>query len=101
MEKAFYLDRIASHDVEVIVPEALDRIAVHDAIFNELALSVCSEDTRQRFREIIASLIAAGSQGIIWGCTELELLVSQSDSPVPVFPTARLHAEAAVEFALR
>ncbi|MDI6024273.1 aspartate/glutamate racemase family protein [Leucobacter sp. UT-8R-CII-1-4] len=101
MEKAFYRDRIASHGVEVIVPEPLDRKTVHDAIFHELALGICSEDTRNELREIIATLVKEGAQGIILGCTELELLVSQSDSPVPVFPTARLHAEAAVEFALK
>lgn len=100
MEKAFYRDRIAAHGIDVIVPEALDRRAVHDAIFHELALGICSDTTRARFQQIIAALIAEGAEGIILGCTEIELLVSQEDSPVPVFPTARLHAEAAVEFAL-
>lgn len=100
MEKSFYRDRIASHGVEVIVPEALDRQIVHEAIFTELALGICSDSTRARFQEIIAGLIAEGAEGIILGCTEIELLVSQKDSSVPVFPTARLHAEAAVELAL-
>ena len=100
MEKAFYRDRIASHDVEVIVPSEEDRSAVHRAIFDELAVGVSSETTRARFRNIIESLVAAGAEGIILGCTEIELLVTQADSPVPVFPTAKLHIEAAVDLAL-
>ena len=100
MEKAFYRDRIASHGVEVIVPNEDDRQAVHRAIFEELAVGVSSETTRARFRSIIDSLVAEGAEGIILGCTEIELLVTQADSPVPVFPTAKLHIAAAVDFAL-
>ena len=100
MEKAFYRDRIASHGVEVIVPGEEDRQAVHRAIFDELAVGVSSESTRARFRSIIDSLVAEGAEGIILGCTEIELLVMQADSPVPVFPTAKLHIEAAVDLAL-
>lgn len=101
MEKAFYRDRIASHGVDVIVPGDEDRQIVHRAIFEELAVGVCSEATRAEFQRIIASLVTEGAEGIILGCTEIELLVSQSDSPAPVFPTAKLHIEAAVNFALR
>jgi aspartate racemase len=84
----------------VVVPESEDRNTVHRAIFEELALGVCSEATRREFQRIIASLVAEGAEGIILGCTEIELLISESDSPVPVFPTAKLHIEAAVDFAL-
>lgn len=100
MEKAFYRERIASHGLEVIVPAEDDRRAIHRAIFEELAVGVVSDETRMQFRGIIKRLIAAGAQGIILGCTEIELLISEADSPVPVFPTARLHIEAAVEQAL-
>ena len=100
MEKAFYRDRIAGHGIEVIVPDADDRALIHRAIFDELAMGVVSDRTRQAFRAIIDRLIAEGAEGVILGCTEIELLIAQSDSPVPVFPTARLHVEAAVEFAL-
>lgn len=100
MEKDFYRDRIASHGIEVIVPEVEDRQAVHQAIFGELALGVCSDETRKKFREIITKLVAEGAEGIILGCTEIELLVTQADSSVPVFPTAKLHIEAAVDLAL-
>ncbi len=100
MEKRFYRDRIASHGLEVAVPGAEDRALVHEAIFEELALGVVSDETRARFRGIIDALVAEGAEGIILGCTEIELLIGEADSPVPVFPTARLHIEAAVDWAL-
>ncbi len=100
MEKDFYRDRISTHGLEVIVPGDEDRRVIHQAIFGELALGVCSEETRNQFRRIITELVADGAQGIILGCTEIELLVTQDDSSVPVFPTAKLHIEAAVELAL-
>lgn len=100
MEKSFYRDRIASHGIEVIVPGPEDRGVLHEAIFGELALGIIREDTRVRFQEIIATLVEDGAEGIILGCTEIELLIGENDCPVPVFPTARLHVEAAVERAL-
>ncbi len=100
MEKDFYRDRIAAHGIEVIVPGEADRAEIHRAIFTELAVGVVSDETRAGFREIIGRLIAEGAEGVILGCTEIELLIGQCDSPVPVFPTARLHIEAAVERAL-
>lgn len=100
MEKRFYRDRIASHGVRVHVPSAEDRTIVHRAIFDELAVGVCSDTTREQFRAIIDRLVSEGAKGIILGCTEIELLVTQDDSPVPIFPTAQLHIQAAVDLAL-
>lgn len=100
MEKPFYRERIAGHGLEVLVPGEADRAEIHRAIFQELAVGVVSDETRAAFRGIIDRLVAQGAEGVILGCTEIELLVDQADSPVPVFPTARLHIEAAVERAL-
>lgn len=100
MEKAFYRDRIEQHGLSVLVPDAADRATVHHAIFAELALGVVREETRAAFQAIIGRLVAAGAEGVILGCTEIELLVRQEDSPVPVFPTARIHMETATELAL-
>ncbi|MYW68148.1 amino acid racemase [Streptomyces sp. SID8379] len=100
MEQAFYRDRLASHDLEVLTPDADSRALVHRVIYEELCLGVVREDSREAYRKVIAELVAAGAQGIVLGCTEIELLVTESDSPVPLFPTARLHAEAAVSLAL-
>ena len=100
MEQAFYRDRLASHGLEVLVPDDADRDLVHRVIYDELVVGVVREESREAYRQVIARLVADGAQGVVLGCTEIELLVGQADSPVPVFPTARLHVEAAVEAAL-
>ncbi|HSU74560.1 MAG TPA: aspartate/glutamate racemase family protein [Terrabacter sp.] len=100
MEQAFLRDRLGAHGLEVLVPEADDRALVHRVIYDELCLGVVTEESRRAYREIIGRLVDAGAEGIILGCTEIELLIDQADSTVPVFPTTRLHVEAAVSAAL-
>ncbi|WHT15837.1 aspartate/glutamate racemase family protein [Crossiella sp. CA-258035] len=101
MEQEFYRDRLAGHGLEVIVPEAADRELVHRVIYDELCQGVVREESRARYREVMARLEAAGAEGIILGCTEIEMLVGDGDSELPLFPTTRLHAVAAVAEALR
>jgi aspartate racemase len=100
MEQDFYRDRLAGHGLDVLVPDADDRAEVHRIIYDELCRGVIREESRQRYRQVIDRLVAAGAEGIILGCTEIELLIGPPDSPVPVFPTTRLHVEAAVTAAL-
>lgn len=100
MEEPFYRDRMATHGIEVVMPVPDDRAVVHDVIYGELVVGVVSATSRDRFREIIARLAETGAEGVILGCTEIELLVAQEDSPVPVFASTALHAQAAVDFAL-
>ena len=100
MEQDFYRDRLAGHGLRVLVPEADDRAEVHRVIYEELCLGVVREESREAYRQVIGRLVEAGAQGVVLGCTEIELLVGQDDSPVPVFPTTRLHVEAAVTAAL-
>ena len=100
MEQDFYRGRLASHGLTVLVPGAEDRAEVHRVIYEELCLGEVREASRQAYRKVIARLAQAGAEGVILGCTEIELLVGPEDSPVPVFPTTRLHIEAAVEQAL-
>jgi len=101
MEQDFYRGRLESqHGIDVIVPDEGERELVHRVIYDELCLGVISDTSRERYRESIARLVERGAEGIIFGCTEIGLLVSQADSPVPVFDTAQIHAAAAVEFAL-
>jgi len=100
MEKAFYRDRLAGHGVEVLVPDAEDRALVHRVIYSELCLGVVDPASRQAYRGVIERLVAAGAEGVVLGCTEIELLVGAEDSAVPLYPTTRLHVEAAVEKAL-
>jgi aspartate racemase len=100
MEQDFYRDRLAGHGLRVLVPDADDRAQVHRIIYDELCRGVILEESRQIYREVIGRLVAAGARGVILGCIEIELLVGPADSPVPVFPTTRLHVEAAVTAAL-
>ena len=100
MEQNFYRDRMASHGLTLIVPEDDDRALVHRVIFDELCQGVVSEASRAAYQDVISRLVKRGAQGVILGCTEIELLVGPRDSDVPVFPTTRLHIEAAVNHAL-
>ncbi|MET1071688.1 MAG: aspartate/glutamate racemase family protein, partial [Umezawaea sp.] len=101
MEQAFYRERLEGHGVRVLVPGEEDRGFVHRVIYEELCLGVVLEASREGYREVIGRLVDQGAQGVVLGCTEIELLVGGEDSSVPVFPTTRLHVEAAVEWALR
>ena len=100
MEQRFYIERLEQRGVSVVVPNADDRAFVHQVIYDELVLGVIKDESRQGYREVIGRLIDAGAEGVILGCTEIELLVGTTDSAVPVFPTTRLHIEAAVRYAL-
>ncbi|WP_290053628.1 aspartate/glutamate racemase family protein [Amycolatopsis solani] len=100
MGQSFYRDRLAAHGLDVLVPPAEDRDLVHRVIYDELVLGVVEPASREAYRGVIARLVEAGAEGVIYGCTEIELLVGPEDSPVPAFPTTRLHAEAAVDYAL-
>ena len=97
MEQDFYVDRLAGHGLDVLVPPGEDRTEVHRVIYEELVLGVVRDESRQAYREVIGRLVERGAEGVILGCTEIELLVGAQDSPVPVFPTTRLHVEAAVD----
>lgn len=100
MEQDFYRDRLTAHGLTVLTPEPDDRALVHAVIYDELCHGIIADASRVAYRGVIDRLVDAGAQGVILGCTEIELLISQADSPVPVFPTTRLHIEAAVEKAL-
>lgn len=100
MEQDFYRERLAGHGLEVLVPDGAGRALVHRVIYEELCVGVVREESREAYRKVIAELVAAGAEGVVLGCTEIELLVGAGDSPVPVFPTTRIHAEAAVTAAL-
>ncbi|MBZ2196926.1 aspartate/glutamate racemase family protein [Occultella gossypii] len=100
MEQDFYRDRLAGHGFTVLVPAADDRAEVHRIIYDELCLGEVRESSRASYRRVIDRLAAAGAQGVILGCTEIELLIGARDSPIPVFPTTRLHVEAAVAASL-
>jgi aspartate racemase len=100
MEQPFLTDRLAARGVHALVPDPLDRAMVHRVIYEELCLGIVREESRAAYRAVIERLVTAGAEGVILGCTEIELLISAADVDVPVFPTTRLHVEAAVAAAL-
>ena len=100
VEQPFLTDRLAARGLHVLVPDPVDRALVHRVIYEELCLGIVREESRAAYRAVIERLVAAGAEGVILGCTEIELLISQADVDVPVFPTTRLHVEAAVAAAL-
>ncbi|RRS01299.1 aspartate/glutamate racemase family protein [Glycomyces terrestris] len=100
MEMGFYAERMARHGIEVVVPPAADRTLVHDIIYGELTLGAVREESREVYRRVMADLVGAGCAGMIYGCTEITLLVDESDAAVPVFDSTRIHAEHLVDLAL-
>jgi len=100
MEQSFLRDRLTAHGLEVVVPDAAGRALVHRVIYEELCRGVVDDTSRRRVSGVIAGLVADGADGVILGCTEIELLIGPDDSPVPVLPTTRIHATAALDVAL-
>lgn len=101
MEQDFYRGRLEDKfGLEVLIPDADDRAAVHGIIYRELVTGQVLDASREVYRAVIRRLVERGAQGIILGCTEIMLLIGEADSPVPIFDTTTLHAMAAVERAL-
>ncbi|MGU3575380.1 aspartate/glutamate racemase family protein [Brucellaceae bacterium C25G] len=101
MEQDFYKGRlIDKHGFDVLIPDENDRKIVHKIIYDELVQGIVHEGSRHAYREIIDRLVERGAEAIILGCTEIMLLVKQEDSPVPVYDTTAIHAQAAVDAAL-
>jgi aspartate racemase len=101
MEENFYKGRlIEKYDMEVLIPDEVERQYVHDVIYKELCLGIVQQNSKNRFKEIIENLSKKGVQAVILGCTEIPLLIKQEDVSIPLFDTTRIHAESAVDFAL-
>ena len=101
MEHDFYKGRlINNYGLEVVIPNETDRAIVHRVIYEELVLGKIMEASREEYKRIMNDLLSQGAQGIILGCTEIELLIKEGDCNAPLFPTTRIHAVAAVEKSL-
>jgi aspartate racemase len=96
MEEPFYRERLERHGLNVVVPDDRDRALVHRIIFDELVHGEITAASRDAYHGVIERLVSAGAEGVILGCTEIELLISDPNSPVPLFPTTRLHVDAAL-----
>jgi aspartate racemase len=101
MEENFYKGRLVdNYGLDVIIPGSEDMEIVHRVIYDELCAGIIQMDSKQKYKDIIQRLIQEGAEGIILGCTEIGLLVKQEDSPVLLFDTTEIHAQAAVKYAL-
>lgn len=100
MEADFYAARLRQRGLDPLIPGEADRVEIHRIIFEELVLGRTLEGSRRICQQIIARLAANGAQGIIFGCTEIGLLLQPADSPLPVFDTTALHAASAARWAL-
>jgi aspartate racemase len=101
MEQAFYRDRLEQAGIEVIIPEEAQRNEVHRVIYEELCQGMINPASRQAYLDITTSLSKRSAQAIILGCTEIGLLIRQSDTPIPLYDTTEIHAAQAVERALK
>ena len=102
MEKDFYKEVLREKfSIEVVIPNEQERDQVHRIIYQELVHGQIKEESREEYKKIIRHLEEDGAQGVILGCTEIPLLISDSDVNIPVFDTTRIHAEKAVEWLLK
>jgi aspartate racemase len=102
MEQDFYKGRLKEkHGIDVLIPNEEERPIVHNILYSELCLGEIKDLSKNKFKDIIRNLVDRGAQGVILGCTEIPLIVDQEDYAIPVYDTTALHAEAAVEFALK
>lgn len=102
MEDGFYTDVLTEkYHLDVVLPDAEDRAFIHQVIFDELCQGKIVDSSRERYLDIIKKMVDQGAQCVIEGCTEITLLVQQQHTSTPLFDTTRIHAEAAVKFALK
>jgi aspartate racemase len=101
MRESFFRDRLHErHGIATILPEPAEQAVVHDVIYRELCMGIVTEESRKLYRNVLQGLAGRGADAIVLGCTEIMLLVRDSDSPVPLLDTTTLHARAAVDFSL-
>lgn len=100
MENDFFKDRLKEVGIETIIPANTDRDIIHKSIFNELTKGIFKEETRKMYLNIINDLRTDGAEGVIFGCTEISLLIKPEDCSVKVFDTTLIHSKAVVEYAI-
>lgn len=102
MEETFYKQVLqAEYGLDVIVPTGDDAKTIHDVIYNELCLGICSQKSKEAYLNIIEKLRGEGAEAVILGCTEIGLLISQESLNLPIYDTSLIHAEKAVEQAIQ
>jgi aspartate racemase len=101
MEKTFYQEALARKGISVLVPDAEDRSYVNTVVYDELVAGQIRDESRAGYVAIIKRLATRGAEGVILGCTEIPLLVSEGDAGLPLFDTTAIHAEAALQYAVK
>jgi len=100
MEQTFFKNKLEEKGIESVIPNSLDREFISETIFNELGKGIFRPGTKKRYLQIIDELKNQGADGVILGCTEIPLIIKQSDCYITTFDTTHIHANAAVDFAL-
>jgi aspartate racemase len=100
MEHGVYKSRLISKNIDVIIPECEDRESINKIIFEELCLAIINLKYKKKYLEIIEKLNSKGAEAIILGCTEIGLLINQSDTKIPLLDTAYIHAYKSALFAI-
>lgn len=100
MTQDFYKDKLLKAGIDVVIPDSTGIETVNDIIYKELCLGIISEESKKKYLEIIGRLAEQGAQGVILGCTEIGLLIQQTDTSLPVFDTTRIHAIKAAELSI-
>lgn len=101
MEGTFYQDRLSRYGIATMIPGERDREIIHRVIYDELARGLIRPESKAKFITIIDRLAKGGAEGAVLGCTEIPLLVQDGDCAIPLFDTAVIHADAALEEALK
>ena len=99
MEQSFYTGRLSANGLETLVPAADTRDVVNDIIFDELCKGAVTEESRAIYMKVAADLAFDGADSLILGCTEVGLLLNESNTPLPVFDTTTIHCEAIIDAA--
>lgn len=101
MEQDFYKGYLRDrHGIEVAVPDEAGRTVVHEIIYNELCQGIFTDEAKRRCLGLIETARAGGADSVIFGCTEIGMLLTQGDVAIPAFDTTALHTTAALDFAL-
>lgn len=101
MEAPFYREKLENKGIKVVIPKESDRQIIHNIIYKELVRGIIKEESKIQYLKIIKEMKKDGIEGVVLGCTEIPLLIKQSDLDIEVFDTTTIHSKAAVEFALR
>jgi len=100
MQLGFYTDHLAKHGIETIIPDQEDIDFINHTIYNEFSKNIFLPETKTRYLKVISKLKESGAEGIILGCTEIPLLLKQSDCDILLFDTAKIHSAAGVDHVL-